>query len=125
MNVTREGAKGIASIAEMVERLRASPPTRIGGQDVVYMTDYRARSRTHLATGTLTPITLPASNVLAFELASEGRVIARPSGTEPKAKFYFDVREGVTPTEDVASAMARAVARLHTMRASFMAVASD
>jgi phosphomannomutase len=68
---------------------------------------------------------LPASNVLAFELASGSRIIARPSGTEPKAKFYFDVREEVAPSEPVAEAMQRARVRAQQLSAAFAAAHSS
>jgi phosphomannomutase len=121
VSLTREGAKGAAVIAAMMARLRASPPVRLGEEDVVSVADFESGIETR-AGGPATPILLPRSNVLVFGLASGARVIARPSGTEPKAKFYFDVREDVTPGEPVAAAVARGRARLDAMKEAFLAI---
>jgi phosphomannomutase len=91
----------------------------VGDDAVVAVRDYEQRTRRVLATGETSRLTLPASNVMAFELASGSRIIARPSGTEPKAKFYFDVREDVRPGEDVAAAKGRAVARMRGLEKEF------
>jgi phosphomannomutase len=125
VNVTRKGASGIAAIRAMMDRLRASPPRRIGQDDVLAVSDYDARTRTDLRTGATSALTLPRSNVLAYELASGSRVIARPSGTEPKAKFYFDVREEVDEAGDrdaVAAAGVRARARMERLVAAFTGI---
>ncbi len=120
----RKGASGVALLREMMDRLRANPPRTVGDEAVVAVSDYEARTRTVLATGATTPLTLPASNVLAFELASGSRIIARPSGTEPKAKFYFDVRQEVRAGESVAEATARAVAEMRKLETAFGAIAT-
>jgi phosphomannomutase len=78
---------------------------------------------TILADGTTQPLDLPKSDVLAFELASGSRVIARPSGTEPKAKFYFDVREPIQGSEPLAAAEARAAATMKKLADAFVAIA--
>jgi phosphomannomutase len=123
VNVTRPGARGAAAIQAMMNAFRASPPARIGGEEVVAVADYGVRARTDVrGGGVTTPLALPASNVIAFELASGSRVIARPSGTEPKAKFYFDVCEGVGPGEPAAAAAARAEASIDTLKRAFRAL---
>ncbi len=124
VNVTHKGAAGLAAIRQMMERLRASTPARIGGDDVLAVSDYETRVRKDLKTGATTPLTLPRSNVLTFELASGSRVIARPSGTEPKAKFYFDVREEVAQGEPVSAALGRAQAAMKRIADAFSALAS-
>jgi phosphomannomutase len=123
VNVTRKGASGVAEIRAVMDRLRASPPRTIGGEEVVSFSDYEAQVRRDLRAGQTSALALPRSNVLAFELASGSRVIARPSGTEPKAKFYFDVREEVGPGEAVAQAVGRAHARAAHLSAAFSAAA--
>jgi len=123
VNVTHKGAAGLVTIRQMMERLRASPPARIGGDDVLAASDYEARIRKDLRAGATTPLTLPKSNVLTFELASGSRVIARPSGTEPKAKFYFDVREEVAQGEPVSHALSRAQAAMKRLSEAFTALA--
>jgi len=123
VNVTRTGASGSAAIREMMEALRASPPGRLAEDEVVAVSDYEAGTRLDARTGARTPLTLPRSNVLSFELASGSRVIARPSGTEPKAKFYFDVREDVRPGEPMAGATARAAGRMKRLADAFVSIA--
>jgi phosphomannomutase len=123
LSVTRKGASGIA-IGQMMDRLRASPPPRIGSDEVAFLTDYEARVRIDVRTSAAAPVALPKSNVLAFELASGSRVIARPSGTEPKAKFYFDVREEVRADEPVGSANARGQASMRALADAFLALAA-
>jgi phosphomannomutase len=123
VNVTRKGAAGLAAIRAMMESLRASPPTKIGSDVVVAVSDYESGKRLDVRSGQRTALTLPKSNVLTFELASGSRVIARPSGTEPKAKVYIDVREEVGEGETVAAATARARATMAELTESFKAVA--
>ena len=123
VNVVRKGAAGVVAIGHMMDGLRKGPPRAIGGDVVVALSDYEARTRTLTASGASTPLTLPRSNVLSFELASGSRVIARPSGTEPKAKFYFDVRQAVAPGEAVERATARAVAEMRKLEVAFSALA--
>jgi phosphomannomutase len=119
VSVTRKGAAGMLAVRTMMESLRTAPPERIGGDEVVAVADYEARARWDRRQGSRTELTLPKSNVVALELASGGRVIARPSGTEPKAKFYFDVREEVAPGEAVAAARTRAEAVLSRLKEAF------
>ena len=119
----RKGTAGAAAIHRTMQRLRASPPDSIGDDEVVARADYLARRRTDARTGAVTPLPLPSSNVLGFELASGSRVLARPSGTEPKAKFYFDGSEPVAPGEPVSEAEARAFERLGRLVEAFVALA--
>jgi phosphomannomutase len=121
VNLTRKGANGVAAIRATMARLRSAPPRAIAEDEVLAVADYEAQVRTDVRSGAASALTLPRSNVLAFDLASGSRVIARPSGTEPKAKFYFDVREEVRPGEPVAQALARADARAASLSAAFAA----
>jgi phosphomannomutase len=84
------GAEGVKTMAGLMAKLRASPPTEVAGVAVLRWTDCLAQTRTD-ASGT-TPLSLPKSDVLVLDLDGGHRVIARPSGTEPKLKIYFDVR---------------------------------
>jgi phosphomannomutase len=124
LSVTKKGAGALAAMATMMDRLRQSPPRRIGDDEVVALADYEAGRRTDFRSGRAVPLTLPHSNVLSFELASSSRIIARPSGTEPKAKFYFDVREEVRPGEPASSATQRAQVALKRLADGFVAIAS-
>jgi phosphomannomutase len=119
VNVVRKGATGPQEIAAIMKRFRDAPPSTLGGIAVVAIGDYQSRARVDLKSGAKTSIALPPSNVLAFELADGSRVIARPSGTEPKAKFYFDVREEVKSGEAVSAAEARAKEKLARLSEDF------
>jgi phosphomannomutase len=123
INVTRTGEAGVVAIRAMMDGLRRQPPRRVGDDEVLSVADYEARVRTDLRTRQTSALTLPRSNVLTFELASGSRIIARPSGTEPKAKFYFDGSEPVAPGEPVAQALARAKEKLTRLSASFAGLA--
>lgn len=113
VNLVRKGVEGAAEIAAMMKRLREAPPAEIAGLRVVATCDYAAGVRRD-ASGERA-LTLPKSNVLAFELEGGCRVIARPSGTEPKAKFYVDVREQMKDGEPLAAAEARARATMERL----------
>lgn len=91
-SVTIPGAEGAAKIEAIISDLRKNAPREIGGQKVLALRDYRAGTRTSLPDGSATKLSLPASNVLYFELENDGWCCVRPSGTEPKIKFYFGVR---------------------------------
>jgi phosphomannomutase len=119
VSVTRKGAVGVVAIRSMMTALRTAPPASLGGDEVVAVADYETGVRWDRRLGTRAELTLPKSNVLSLELASGSRVIARPSGTEPKAKFYFDVREAVAPGEPVAAAKARAEAVMKRLADAF------
>jgi len=83
------GADAMEKAAKMMADLREEVPEAIGGAKVTEVRDYRSGTSTELATGAQSPILLPRSNVLELILGENGSVIARPSGTEPKVKFYY------------------------------------
>lgn len=101
ISITKKGMKGAEEIAEMMTAYRQQPPTVINGSPVVKIFDYQLQHVTTLATGEKTPIDLPKSNVLQFLLEDGSRISARPSGTEPKIKFYFSVHEPLESVADV------------------------
>ena len=89
--VTMKGAEGAVQIAKMMDDLRNNPPKKFGAWDVVEFRDYKKDECTVIATGEKKPTGLPESNVLYFELNDHAWCCARPSGTEPKIKFYMGV----------------------------------
>jgi phosphoglucomutase len=91
VSVTKKGMNGVAEIAAMMEGYRSNPPQTIGGAAVQNLFDYELQKGKNLQTGEEWTIDLPKSNVLQFELADGTKISARPSGTEPKIKFYFSV----------------------------------
>ena len=100
-NIELTGADAMEKAANMMAELRNSVPEAIGGARVTAVRDYRTSISKNVETGEETQILLPKSNVLEFILGNEGSVIARPSGTEPKVKFYYTA---VAPSKEEASA---------------------
>ncbi len=92
VNVVKKGMSGQAEIKAMMEGFRANPPKEIAGSKVLLMNDYQLRKSTDINSGIVKPIELPKSDVLQFFLADGTKISMRPSGTEPKIKFYFSVR---------------------------------
>ena len=91
LSLTKQGKSGAEEIATMMVNYRNNPPKEIGGQKVVLMKDIQAGVAYHLDKGTQETIALPKSNVLQFFTADGSKITVRPSGTEPKIKFYFGV----------------------------------
>lgn len=100
ISITKKGRDGQQQIAEMMERFRNNPPKTLAGSPVATLLDYEKRVRTDLQSGSQSPIELPKSNVLQFETADGTKVSARPSGTEPKIKFYFSVNAPLASVAD-------------------------
>jgi len=91
ISITKKGMDGQQQIADMMTAYRNAPPTSIAGSAVVELLDYDVRKGKNLKTGEQWDIELPKSNVLQFILEDGSKISARPSGTEPKIKFYFSV----------------------------------
>lgn len=91
-SVTMKGIEGLQKIQEIMNSLRQNPPAEFAGHKVVAVRDYKADTITDVATGAVEPTGLPNSNVLYYELTDDAWVCVRPSGTEPKVKFYYGVK---------------------------------
>jgi phosphoglucomutase len=91
VSITKKGMNGAKEIADMMEGYRKNPPLTIDGGAVTGLLDYELQVGRNLQTGETWKIGLPKSNVLQFVLADGTKISARPSGTEPKIKFYFSV----------------------------------
>jgi len=91
VSITKKGMNGAKEIADMMEGYRTNPPKTIDGVAVAALLDYELQVSKNLQTGESYPIKLPKSNVLQFLLNDGTKISARPSGTEPKIKFYFSV----------------------------------
>jgi phosphoglucomutase len=91
ISITKKGMNGQEEIAAMMEGYRQSPPSTINGTKVATLLDYELQKGTNLLTGETWKINLPKSNVLQFITEDGSKISARPSGTEPKIKFYFSV----------------------------------
>src|SRR5690606_9177742 len=96
ISITKKGMNGAREIADMMEEFRTNPPQQIAGSKVVQILDYQKREGKNLNDGSIFPIHIPKSNVLQFVLEDGAKISARPSGTEPKIKFYFSVNTSLT-----------------------------
>ncbi|MBR6844094.1 MAG: phospho-sugar mutase [Bacteroidales bacterium] len=92
VSVVRKGKSGAEEIQQMMRDYRSNPPAEIDGEKVVCIKDYKLHESKDLITGKVTPIDLPTSNVLQFFTDKGNKITVRPSGTEPKIKFYFGVK---------------------------------
>ncbi len=100
ISITKKGMNGQKEIADMMEGYRKNPPSEISGAQVTTLLDYQLQKGTNLVTGESWTIQLPKSNVLQFITADGTKISARPSGTEPKIKFYFSVNDKLPKAED-------------------------
>lgn len=91
-SVERKGKSGADEIRQMMEKYRSEPPGEIAGMKVVKIFDYLVRAETDLNFNISKPILLPVSDVIQFLLADGSKITVRPSGTEPKIKFYFSAK---------------------------------
>jgi len=115
------GAEGAAQIAATMKRVREAPPAAVGDHAVAAFIDLAAATR-RAADGAVTEMDLPRGDVLAMELAGGHRVMLRPSGTEPKIKFYYDVRVELGEGETTAAARARGEALLDDLVTGLAAI---
>ena len=111
--ITLKGIEGLEKIGQIMNTLRAEAPKEIGAYQVTAVRDYKNDTITDIATGAVRPTGLPSSNVLYYELTDDAWVCVRPSGTEPKVKFYFGIK---------GSSLADADAKAEAMKAAVNAV---
>ena len=108
--VTMKGIEGLQKIQEIMTILRQNPPAEFAGHKVTAVRDYKLDEITDLATGEKKPTGLPNSNVLYYELTDDAWVCVRPSGTEPKVKFYYGVKgTSLADADEKSNAMGKAV----------------
>ncbi|MBN2290756.1 MAG: phospho-sugar mutase [Candidatus Glassbacteria bacterium] len=124
-SLTLKGIEGAQRIVRLMETFRHQAPEEISASRVVGSWDLASGQRTDLVSGQRTRTGLPSSNVLVFYLEDQGRVTMRPSGTEPKIKFYFGVVRPVGPGEDVAEAKQQAAGRLDRLAQDFMTLVEE
>ena len=111
--ITLKGIEGLEKIGQIMNTLRAEAPKEIGAYQVTAVRDYKNDTITDIATGAVRPTGLPSSNVLYYELTDDALVCVRPSGTEPKVKFYFGIK---------GSSLADADAKAEAMKAAVNAL---
>lgn len=115
VSVKKEGKSGAEEIQKMMMNFRANPPKKLGGSQVVRVKDYQSSKEKNLATGEITDIDLPSSNVLQF-ITEDGAIVSvRPSGTEPKIKFYCSVNANLMSPEDYSQAAATLDKKIQVM----------
>ena len=112
-SITMKGIEGLDKIQNIMNELRKNPPTQMAGYEVLSARDYKADTVRNLKTGEVTPTGLPASNVLYYDMTGNAWLCVRPSGTEPKIKFYFGiVGKSLEDADAKAKEMAEAVSCL-------------
>ncbi|MDR0969886.1 MAG: phospho-sugar mutase [Lentimicrobiaceae bacterium] len=99
ISLTKKGISGVEEIKDMMENFRKNPPKEIAGSKLVEIRDYKEQIATDLASGKQTKIDLPKSDVLQFFTEDGSKISVRPSGTEPKIKFYFGVKASLDNKE--------------------------
>jgi len=99
ISITKKGKAGLEEIQAMIEGFRKNPPRMLGGSEVLEILDYKTSVATNLETGATRNIELPSSNFIQFITKAGDRITARPSGTEPKIKFYFSVQDDLPAKE--------------------------
>lgn len=100
LSLTKKGKSGSEEIQEMMKGLRENPPKALGGSELVKIVDYQSGKEKDMKTGAERAVNFPQSNVLQFFTADGSKISARPSGTEPKIKFYFAVKGELLRKED-------------------------
>ncbi len=116
VSVVRKGKEGAEDIQRMMVEFRAEPPKALAGSQVVKIRDYKSLEETDLLTGEKTPIEQDSSNVLQWITADGSIVSVRPSGTEPKIKFYFGVKEPLASVADYDKVLEQLNAKIETIK---------
>ncbi|MFI3315119.1 MAG: phospho-sugar mutase [Rikenellaceae bacterium] len=122
ISITKEGKSGAEEIKEMMCSMRENPLTSICGEKVIKIADYKKREIYNVESGTTTPINYPVSDVLQYITESDTIVSMRPSGTEPKIKFYFGVREPLSSAEEFESVNVKALEKIDKIKAELKLV---
>lgn len=119
ISVVRKGKSGAEEIVQMMSNFRTNPPKEIAGSKVVTIKDYKSLKMTEVETGKVTDLEMPAtSNVLQFFTEDGTKISVRPSGTEPKIKFYIEVRGEMKSRADYNTVDAAADEKINAVRVS-------
>jgi len=114
--IVKKGKSGAELIAEMMQNYRDTPPSELAGSRVVQIHDYQTSKTQDIRTGHTCPIALPKSNVLQFITEDKSKVSIRPSGTEPKIKFYFSVKGSLENRKDYPEQKAKLEQKINTLK---------
>ena len=107
INLVRKGAAGEQEIKQMMEKFRSAPPIELAGKNIVRILDYKTSIERNTITNAETTISLPKSDVIQFYLEDGSKISVRPSGTEPKIKFYISVNTTLQSKDDFSAANAK------------------
>jgi phosphoglucomutase len=120
VSITLKGIDGVAQIQSMMSRLRTTPPQTFGGVALAELHDVKAATCKNMITGETTTLPYPSSDVLQFILTDGSKISARPSGTEPKIKFYFSLRKAITNAEQVAETQIELLERIEIIKTQLL-----
>ncbi len=124
VSVTKKGQDGAAAIVAIMERVRAAPPKQVGRFAVDAFVDLSTAKKTR-RDGTVEALRFLPSNVIAMELEGGHRIMLRPSGTEPKIKYYFDIKETIGAREHTLSARERGERVMAELTEAFLAIVGE
>ena len=116
VSITLKGIDGVAQIQSMMSRLRTTPPQTLGGVALAELHDVKAGTCKNMITGAITTLPYPSSDVLQFILTDGSKISARPSGTEPKIKFYFSLRKEIASIEEVVEAQTELMKKIEVIK---------
>ena len=119
ISVTKKGKDGAEQIQKLMADFRTNPPKEMNGSEVVKIIDVKNSTITHVKTGQVEKLDMDKSNVMQFYLADGSKISARPSGTEPKIKYYFSVNTAISDPKDYRKVEAELVEKLDGLRAYF------
>ena len=118
ISLVRQGKKGAEEIQEIMKQYRVNPPKQIGGSPVSVIKDYESLTETHPLDGTSVKLDMPVtSNVLQYFTEDHTKISVRPSGTEPKIKFYVEVHGTMASPDEYDKAIAAADAKIQQIKA--------
>jgi len=104
ISITKKGIEGANEIKQMMIEMRENPVSKINGQRVIMVEDYENATAKNLLTNETERLNMPKSDVLIYYLEDGSKICARPSGTEPKIKFYFSVNTAIDTINDIPEA---------------------
>ena len=120
VSITLKGIDGVAQIQSMMSRLRNQPPQTLGGVALAELHDVKAGTCKNMISGEVTTLPYPSSDVLQFILTDGSKISARPSGTEPKIKFYFSLRKEISSSEEISSVQNELIKKIEIIKAELL-----
>ena len=120
VSITLKGIDGVAQIQSMMSRLRNHPPQTLGGVALAELHDVKAGTCKNMISGEVTTLPYPSSDVLQFILTDGSKISARPSGTEPKIKFYFSLRDEITNAGQVSETQIELLKRIEIIKTQLL-----